>query len=423
MTASIEETEKKLLAERVQERLIGSKNSVLYSDLLNETIPTFLKNYLQNSVKRMVNTEEPVQFKNSKRFDFDHPKIKQLRNSLLQAFEEVTIFPREELIEAINKTVRLQFDLIVRPSTTLMTIFYRNKSDRTKNEILQILEALHDDRVYLNEVIAKIKGFDQFHVVEADFRKLLTETETEIYKEKFLDVFLSEVKTFIKFLGMIHGFNSWEIKLELVKLLLDERNLNGVAQAFAHYQSSAIDIADLKHLLELFIKEKENGPGGNGGDESDNFIMYSSTNPDVKTERITVVNGHTELDSTSANNPLVEPVANEKRKRVQIINSHDQADDWIIDRTKIEQRPEGPLEPLEKLIDEKSRKFIVKKIFDQDCSAYENFISRLNEIDNWKNAKEVIEIELHQRHVMPFSREALRLGDLAFTRYFPEKQI
>jgi len=420
MTASIGETEKRLLAESVQERLIGSKNSVLYSDLLKERIPTFLKNYLQNSVKRLVCTEEPVQFKNSKRFDFDHPKIKQLRDSLLQAFEEVAILPREELIQAINKTVRLQFDLIVRPNATLTKIFYNNKSDQIKSEMLKILDGLKDGRVYLDEVISRLEEFDQFHVVEADFKKLLTETESEVYQTKFLEVFISEVKSFVRFLGMIRGYNGHEIKVELVKLLLAERNLHGVERALDHYESKMIDLSTLEGLLVSFIEEQKNVLGESGGDEIDNFFMYSTTNPNMETERITIVNGQTEVAANSSEKVFAETVVTSKKKKVRVINFTD-SENWIIDRNKIEQQPDGPLEPMENLIDEKNRKFLVKKIFDQDCSAYENFISKLNEIDNWKKAKEVIEIELHQRHIMPFSKEALRLGDLAFTRYFKKE--
>ena len=46
MESTIGENEKQLLAATVRERLIGKKNSILYRELLDERIPTFLKNYL-----------------------------------------------------------------------------------------------------------------------------------------------------------------------------------------------------------------------------------------------------------------------------------------------------------------------------------------------------------------------------------------
>jgi len=47
----------------------------------------------------------------------------------------------------------LQFDLIVRPKATLLKIFYKDKSDRIQNEILQILDGLGDNRIFIKKVI------------------------------------------------------------------------------------------------------------------------------------------------------------------------------------------------------------------------------------------------------------------------------
>jgi hypothetical protein len=115
MESATGENEKRLLAATVRDRLIGNKNIILYRELLDKKIPTFLKNYLQNSVQKFIHTEEPFQFNNSRRFDFEYRKVIELRNSLIKAFEEATIFSRDELIEIINRTVSLQFNLLVKP--------------------------------------------------------------------------------------------------------------------------------------------------------------------------------------------------------------------------------------------------------------------------------------------------------------------
>ncbi len=73
-----------------------------------------------------------------------------------------------------------------------------------------------------------------------------------------------------------------------------------------------------------------------------------------------------------------------------------------------------------RLIDEKDKKYIQKKIFDNDIRAYNEFIRQLEPIDSWKEAKKMIDNELVMRSIEPFSKEALRLGDLVFNRYFPK---
>ena len=88
MESTIGENEKQLLAATVRERLIGKKNCVLYRELLDEKIPTFLKNYLRNNVKKYIHTEEPVQLKYSKRYDYEYGNITEIHNSLIKALED-----------------------------------------------------------------------------------------------------------------------------------------------------------------------------------------------------------------------------------------------------------------------------------------------------------------------------------------------
>ena len=191
MESATGENEKRLLAATVRDRLIGNKNIILYRELLDKKIPTFLKNYLQNSVQKYIHTEEPFQFNNSKRFDFEYRKVIELRNSLIKAFEEATIFSRNELIEIINRTVSLQFNLLVKPSDTLLKIFYKNKAERIQNDILQILEGLDDRRILIKVLIKNIKEFDQYHIVAEDFINILNQTNKEVYQDNFIKSFIN----------------------------------------------------------------------------------------------------------------------------------------------------------------------------------------------------------------------------------------
>ena len=116
---------KKLLTGILEKRLLEGKNTVTYKELLDEEMPIFLKNFLQNRVQKLYHTDEPFQFKNSKRYDFNHDRIAILKQQLHEAFEEATIFTKEEIIEIIDKTVGLQFDLLIRPHYTLKKIFFK----------------------------------------------------------------------------------------------------------------------------------------------------------------------------------------------------------------------------------------------------------------------------------------------------------
>jgi len=437
MESTSGENEKRLLAATVRERLIGNRNIILYKELLDNKIPKFLKNYLQNSVQKYVHTEEPVQFNNSKRFDLEDEKINHLKILIIKAFEEATIFSRDELIEIINRTVRLQFDLLVQPGATLIKIFYRNKSDRVQNEILQILDGLEDRRIFIKTLIKNIREFDQYHIVEVDFKNLLHKTEKEVYETNFIAAFLSDVLAFAEFLSYIHGRKENRMSADLVKLLLTERNNNSYADRIKAYNEDTIEISKIPQLFGEIKDQVVNSVDDTNqdDDELEKFIMNPNETiqpiglndkSKLYESEIRLSFGESEktfdgddsdaelADSSSAVRPA-------KGKHPIITNVGKDPLDMIITRSKIEEQPSGPLTSLEYLIDEKSKKFIIKRIFKNDDFAYTQFIRKLEIIHSWKKAKMVIDKELLNRSVQPFSKEALRLGDLVFNRYFPKK--
>jgi len=423
MESTTGENEKRLLATTLRERLIENKNTIIYKELLDENLPIFLKNYLQNRVQKFFHTDEPFQIKNSKRYDFSYTKIKEYKQQLHQAFEEATLFNKEEITEIINRTVGLQFDLLVNPQQTLIKIFYKNKSERTQADILQILKGLIDDRIFIKRLREKIKEFDQFHIIEDDFKKLLTEIQNEIYGEDFIPAFISDVKAFLEFISHIKGTAENAINKDILLLLLDERNLNQYEQAF-QTTSNNNDWIDLNEILIILQESDGNNSAAtvtetNEIDDDLEDIIVSVVEPDqLETEQVKEDISTIEKDS---DNVHIKKIDTKGKKHHPKIEAWTDPQNFIIDRSMIEHQPIGPLFSLNSLIDDRSKRLIQKKIFKKDDLAYHTFIRKLEEIDNWKEAKQVIDDELMMRSIQPFSKEALKLGDLVFNRYFPKK--
>ena len=437
MESATGENEKRLLAATVRDRLIGNRNIILYRELLDKKIPTFLKNYLQNSVQKYIHTEEPFQFNNSKRFDFEYRKVIELRNSLIKAFEEATIFSRNELIEIINRTVSLQFNLLVKPSDTLLKIFYKNKAERIQNDILQILEGLDDRRILIKVLIKNIKEFDQYHIVAEDFINILNQTNKEVYQDNFIKSFISDITVFTDFLSMIHGNENTKIDINLLKLLLVERGLSQYSSAFDVYPETKIEI---NRIASILTNSLNNGKPEDSevDDDIEKFMLAPATgdrredhiDPGAKLYKNEIDQSFDNLESDQEtftqfdeNTYPLDPtdsVDGDDRKFPKITNKWKDPMDMVIKRSNIEKQPEGPLHSLRRLIDEKDKKFIQRRIFDNDIRAYSEFIRQLEIIDNWKEAKKIIDNELFMRSIEPFSKEALKLGDLVFNRYFPK---
>jgi hypothetical protein len=78
---------------------------------------------------------------------------------------------------------------------------------------------------------------------------------------------------------------------------------------------------------------------------------------------------------------------------------------------------------LRSFIDDKSRKGFIKKLFGGETEGYEHLLDKLEEADSWRVAKILIDNELFKRDVDPFSREAIKLVDIVYSRYYPEEGV
>jgi hypothetical protein len=106
------------------------------------------------------------------------------------------------------------------------------------------------------------------------------------------------------------------------------------------------------------------------------------------------------------------------RPKLKYRYADDDDEPQMIDRAKIEAQPPGPYPSFTRLVDEKSRRDFIKKIFHKDLEAYLSFIEQIEEMQTWKEAKAFLDREFQQRKVSPYSKEAVRLSDLVFSRYF-----
>jgi len=429
MAATTEENEKKLLSTTVQKRLIGNKNSIRYKELLEQKIPTFLKNYLQNSVQKIIHTEEPIQFNNSKRFDFEYAKIGQIKNELIKAFEEATIFNRNELIEIIDRTIQLQFDLLIKPAATLLAIFYHQKSDRIQGDILKILDGLNDNRIFFIALKKNIEVYDQYHIVEENFKQLLEETEKVVYQDSFIKSFLSDIHAYINFLNLIHGAAKSKIDINLLKLMLAERKFKHYLSNLINFEYNSFDVDVIASIFAKTVNRQERSGEDDSKQIADEIARLANKSaPKVRADDRIEIQKIADIEKRgdqitkkSATKVTSIPKKEKAKQFPRVTNSWKDPFDMIIERSKIEEQPKGPLISLKGMIDEKSEQFMMKRIFCSDAHEYHEFIIRLESIDNWKDAKKIIDNELHIRAIKPFSKEALKLSDLVFNRYFPTK--
>ena len=75
---------------------------------------------------------------------------------------------------------------------------------------------------------------------------------------------------------------------------------------------------------------------------------------------------------------------------------------------------------LNKMIDEKNRSRIIKKVFSGSFDDYSYFITCLEKIENWEDAYKFMDDEFSKRNInINDNRIAVAFTDIVFKKYYP----
>ena len=92
----------------------------------------------------------------------------------------------------------------------------------------------------------------------------------------------------------------------------------------------------------------------------------------------------------------------------------------IIDLNKKSNPPQQKLLPLKSLIDPHRRKELIKKLFKNNESEFEELVHELEPIQEWQEALQKVEQELKHRNIHLQERKAVLFTNILYHRYFPE---
>ncbi|HNH28700.1 MAG TPA: hypothetical protein PKU71_04705 [bacterium] len=77
---------------------------------------------------------------------------------------------------------------------------------------------------------------------------------------------------------------------------------------------------------------------------------------------------------------------------------------------------------LQSVITPKDEQIFMKSIFGGDEAYYRDFVSQVNRSKTWKEAITVVDDMLFEKKVDPYCKEAIRLSDVVYMRYYPPEK-
>ncbi|MFQ5823352.1 MAG: hypothetical protein ACE5JB_04785 [bacterium] len=452
MVSKLWESEKQRLTEILFRRVTQGKEKVVYNYILKGEFPEVFLVYVKSHACRLFDEEKPLRFSNQERYNLKSDQIKKQFEALKEILIRETLFSKEEIRRLIKIAVSFQYDALVRPRQTIIEILFKSTDKRNKDDVLVVIQGFGDDRPFIKKLVASIEStVTEIHTRQA-LDELTRQLETDVYNEKPISTFLKEIKLLIKFEASITGEDNQRVKSQVLLGMLKERDLRLMADGIEdealskdYWSFEEIENALERHILvgelEYFKSsetEKEdsdkrvhkrsynfrkNTISLDAFDEIDTSLDTEVSekhkhNNKFDTLRFQFVEEKSEIESDEKSSKL-ESSSSQKIKESK--NLRDYEETLIINRRDIESQPPGPYPALHTLINHKDRKIFIKKIFHKDGQQYIEFIQRLEKQDKWKDAKAIIDAELEKLGISPYSKAAVLLGDVVFSRYFSKK--
>jgi len=454
------ENETVVLVVSLKKRIMGGAEKVRFGRIAaDNAIPPFIKILFKNRVEEYLILESPLTFKSTPHFDIKPEDVEGLKGQILDVFREAAFFKQDEVEELLREALVLRLDYLVKPVSTMDRLLFEKKNsvliadlEKTVNPFTKVLP-------YAEQLIKESRRLGYTEIEKDEYQNLAGDIVKKMAGADPLKLVLHDFSVLTDFLSETKGEEIARVEGAVLKEFLEERLLNPFRKALEvemKLGKEDFDAADLEMTLKRYIElrlafdQAEVTPVQQKNKTAEPVIMDSAPEAGAKEQQAeaevkqTIDEGW-DLDSVlGEETPLMESeiakdekIAEEKtksKKPMRIIRRDQKEDEEpaldseplpSIDAELVPEKksPFVKMGGFRELIDDKTEKVFIKKLFNGDGDAYSKLLQKLDEAESWRVAKILIDNELFKRDVDPFSREAIKLVDLIYSRYYPEEGV
>lgn len=453
------------LVASLKKQIIDDQQKIKYRKIVEDnTLPKYIKNIFREKVKSFYQQESPLEFKSTPHFKLNSDDIKEYRDKLVNIFWEGAIFSREEIEGILKEALVLRLNYLIKPIDTIRRLLFEDNDNISLETTDQILtsfkpllpyaeiiikecsrqgKSMVDKNIYSNIATEQLQNFfkdDVIHKVLKDFSILtgflseIQDTKIETMEGKILQEFLADRN--------LWGFRrALEIEMKINGEIFTAENLEIIIKRYMELKSDfegtekaespdkERGLKDIENIQETITKDQEDMKSTDEKEILEQTIEQEETtesldweldaaedkdkeNKDEKEEKKQKVENETTQEKKKKNKHM-RIIRRDEDSGKQEIQAEDEA---------VEETTNFDL-GLRDLIDSKTEKGFIKKLFDNNTKAYENVIEKLNTSESWREAKVLIDNELFKRDVDPFSREAIKLVDMVYGIFYPEEGV
>ena len=441
------ENETVVLLTSLKKRILGGKEQVRFTKIAEDgALPTFIKALFKKRIENFIDKESPVSVKSTPHFALSEKDIERLRTTSLDVLLKAAFFKSQEVEEILREALVTRLDYLVKPVDTMRKILFEERTEVDLPTMDSILDPFKKHLPYAEELLRECHRQGKSALRREEYGSISSDLLHRLTEKDPVKVVLQDFTVLVEFLSETKGEEVTKIEGSMILDFLADRSLWGFRKAVEvemKLGKADFDSVGLEVTLKRYLELKE---GFSQTEEKD--IPESVTKTKIeenKTEPVQPLTGTTTEDwdleevlgeetftlgVEEEKEPLVEEKPQQKPKPMRIIRREqkkeaetEEIETPTVDEAYSDEKTASPKGGLRSLINGKTEKQFIKKLFDGDADAYHALLDKLDEAESWRVAKILIDNELFKRDVDPFSREAIKMVDLVYSRYYPEEGV
>jgi hypothetical protein len=397
--------------------------------LQTRNIPESVKHFFDQEVELWLREEEE-NFTSSDRFDYDMPEVRMHIDQIFDLLKQHARFHITKFNQLLERAVKLEMNYLIEPQRTLSQFIFKDNPVVSTIEVYDTLKYFFRYEYY-KDAISEYFNRKYLHEISQDqFQELISQIDEKVFSENQFEMTLKTIKTITGLMGEALESEVTEIDIEVLLHAFSDRNLKTYLELIEQLKKQNRETITLVELESILREEKieavaapEETELKPAGEETQTRLKEIE---DIEESKPTV-----EVDSIEIGKMEEQPLVEEEEEEEEELEDEteviaapgadkagvaDEMADFVASQIKSDQ----PLQEISTLLTGRTRKKIIKKLFNKKENEFDNFVSQINEMSAWKDASVLIDEEFYERGINPYSKDAIIFSDIIYVRFFPK---
>ena len=250
--------------QRITRDVLQDRTLVPLAEILeDERIPDRFKAFFETEARWWIYTESVARTRD-RRFDFSHPELESLLNYMEQIQVRHARFERDDFLAVLDSAVKLTYNYLCRPQTTLKWYVFRGEPTKPLGETLLRMDAFLDypyfRTVFREWVDRKKEERATFDTISAkEFERIVRRIDDQILLSCTIDDLLGLMDPLFEFVGKGEARS---VPVEAMIVFFDDKNIHKLVEFLERERSTRTHITQDSFvlLMEELLNNSEEEP-------------------------------------------------------------------------------------------------------------------------------------------------------------------